>query len=217
MRVASALPLTQGGGNLFKEGHMPDTDAEPVFTDTPIRPPFDAELVPVLEAALKNYARFTPESLHIIRQSPKAFGMAEPDLTAGGSVTLEERQVPGPAGEPDVTVLILRPRNAAAPLPGIYHTHGGGMVIGDRTTGVDKVLPYVAEGKAVAVSVEYRLAPEHPDPAPVEDCYAGLVWTAGNASELGIDPDRLIIAGGSAGGGLAAGTALLARDRGCRP
>ncbi len=67
---------------------------------------------------------------------------------------------------------------------------------------------------AVAVSAEYRLAPENPDPAPVEDCYAGLVWTAGHAEELGFDPERLIIAGASAGGGLAAGVALLARDRG---
>ena len=64
------------------------------------------------------------------------------------------------------------------------------------------------------VTVEYRLAPENPDPAPVEDCYAGLVWTAANAAEIGIDATRLVIAGESAGGGLAAGTALLARDRG---
>jgi acetyl esterase/lipase len=70
----------------------------------------------------------------------------------------------------------------------------------------------VIEGSAVVVSVEYRLAPDHPDPAPVEDCYAGLVWMAKNAAELGIDPERLLIAGVS-GGGLAAGTALLARDR----
>lgn len=63
------------------------------------------------------------------------------------------------------------------------------------------------------MSVEYRLAPDHSDPAPVEDCYAGLVWIAKSAAELGIDPERLLIAGVSAGGALAAGTALLARDR----
>ncbi|WP_449487313.1 alpha/beta hydrolase [Streptomyces griseorubiginosus] len=77
--------------------------------------------------------------------------------------------------------------------------HGGGMVIGDRRFAVELFLPYVAEGKAAVVSVEYRLAPEHPDPALVEDCYAGLVWTAKNATAIGVDPQRLIIAGGSAG------------------
>ncbi|MEU5196949.1 alpha/beta hydrolase fold domain-containing protein [Streptomyces scabiei] len=75
------------------------------------------------------------------------------------------------------------------------------------------LLPYVLDASTVVVSVEYRLAPGHPDPAPVEDCYAGPVWTAKNAAEPGIDPERLLVLGGSAGGGLAAGTALLARDR----
>lgn len=73
--------------------------------------------------------------------------------------------------------------------------------------------PFDTELDAVFVSVEYRLAPEHPDPAPVEDCYASLVW----AAELGFDPTKLVISGGSAGGGLAAGTSLLARDRGGPP
>lgn len=122
--------------------------------------------------------------------------------------------MPGPEGAPDITLVILRPSAGASGLPGIYHTHGGGMVACNRFTGVDQFLPYVAEGKAAIVSVEYRLAPEHPDPAPVEDCYAGLLWTANHADELGIDAQRLLIAGISAGGGLAAGVALLARDRG---
>jgi acetyl esterase/lipase len=88
------------------------------------------------------------------------------------------------------------------------------MVTGTRWSQVETLLPYVAEKLAVVVSVEYRLAPEHSDPAPVEDCYAGLVWTAKHARDLSIDPARMMIAGGSAGGGLAAGTTLLARDRG---
>ena len=64
------------------------------------------------------------------------------------------------------------------------------------------------------MSIDYRLAPEHPYPAPLDDCYAGLLWTAQHADELGIDPARIAIAGASAGGGLAAGLAILARDRG---
>ncbi|MDT7839735.1 alpha/beta hydrolase [Streptomyces justiciae] len=121
--------------------------------------------------------------------------------------------MPGPDGAPEPTVLIFSPVEDRGGKGGILHIHGGGMILGDRRTGVSAMLPFVAEGSAVVVSVEYRLAPEHPDPAPVEDCYAGLVWMAKNAEELGIDPERLLVVGTSAGGGLAAGTALLARDR----
>ena len=128
-------------------------------------------------------------------------------------VIKEDRTVPGPDGDPDITVRIYRPVDASDALPGIYFIHGGGMVLGD-IAGEDATASMLcAEVGAVVVSVEYRLAPEHPHPAPVEDCYAGLVWTADNAAELGIDPDRLAIYGGSAGGGLTLGTALLARDR----
>ncbi|MFH9740077.1 alpha/beta hydrolase fold domain-containing protein [Streptomyces roseolus] len=87
------------------------------------------------------------------------------------------------------------------------------MIIGDRFTGMANVLDWALEHDAVVVSLDYRLAPEHPAPAPVEDACAGFVWTAAHAAELGIDPERILLAGTSAGGGLAAGVALLARDR----
>ncbi|MEU6134455.1 alpha/beta hydrolase [Nocardioides sp. NPDC047086] len=194
---------------------MTETTTSEIFPDTPVRPPFDPELVPVLEAVREALPTFSAERLAALRQqTTEGFpGMDPVDLTVGGAVQVEERQVPGPEGAPDITLLILRPTAEGAPRPAVYHTHGGGMVVGDRRFGVETFLPQVAEGNAVVVSVEYRLAPEHPDPAPVEDCYAGLVWTAKNAAELGIDPERIMIAGASAGGGLAAGTALLARDR----
>ncbi len=135
-----------------------------------------------------------------------------PDRT---DVVKEDRRVPGPAGAPEVPIRIYRPRApATAPRGGVFEIHGGGFISGS----IEMMDPWcqrvAAELDAVVVSVEYRLAPEHPFPAGVEDCYAALCWTARNAGALGIDPARLAIAGQSAGGGLAAGTALLARDRG---
>jgi acetyl esterase/lipase len=130
------------------------------------------------------------------------------------NVRSEDRSVPGPEGAPDITVRIYRPVQASGTLPGIYFIHGGGMILGD-VQGEDPVATMICDQVgAVVVSVEYRLAPENPHPAPVEDCYAGLVWMARHADELGFDPGRLAIDGGSAGGGLAIATALLARDRG---
>jgi acetyl esterase/lipase len=101
----------------------------------------------------------------------------------------------------------------AARHPAIYFIHGGGMMVGDRLSRIELALDWVEAFDAVCLSVGYRLAPEHPDPAPIEDCYAGLVWLFENADDWNIDPDRIIVCGVSAGGGLAAGTTLLARDR----
>lgn len=137
-------------------------------------------------------------------------------LARGGRFSVEHRVVPGPVGQPAIAVLICRPTRipAGAVTAGVYHVHGGGMISGDRTTGMEIALDWAEYVDLTIVSVEYRLAPETPHPGPVEDCYAGLVWTAGHAAELGIDPSRLIVAGGSAGGGLAAATVLMARDLG---
>jgi acetyl esterase/lipase len=87
------------------------------------------------------------------------------------------------------------------------------MIFGDRHGGPSAFTDLVLEHDAVVVSLEYRLAPENQDPVPVEDCYAGLVWTSEHLEELGVEPGNLMIAGHSGGGGLAAGAALLARDR----
>ena len=140
------------------------------------------------------------------------------ELTAGipdsENVLKEDRAVPGPEGAPEVAVRIYRPTQSTGTLPGVLWIHGGGYVIGGVEED-DLVCQQVAEAvECVVVSVEYRLAPEHPFPAPLEDCYAALKWMSGNASDLGVDPSRIAITGPSAGGGLTAGLALLARDRG---
>jgi alpha/beta hydrolase fold len=83
----------------------------------------------------------------------------------------------------------------------------------NRFTAISAVLPWAIDLGAILTTVEYRLAPEHPDPAPVEDCYAALVWISDHADELGIDATRILVTGNSAGGGLAAGISLVARDR----
>lgn len=140
--------------------------------------------------------------------------LAAMEVPENPNVLKEDRTVPGPDGAPDVAVRVYRPRDASGPLPGLYFIHGGGMVLG-TVAGEDPVATMLCDALgAVVVSVEYRLAPENPHPAPVEDCYAGLLWMTKNVDELGIDPDRVALYGGSAGGGLVIGTALLARDRG---
>ena len=140
--------------------------------------------------------------------------MATAELPPNENVVTEDRVIAGSVGNPSITVRIFRPASAAGELPGIYHMHGGGMVMGS-VDGDALICTMLCEAiNAVIVSVEYRLAPEHPYPAAVEDCFAGLVWMADNAAQLGVDRKQLAIYGGSAGGGLAIATALMARDRG---
>ena len=120
----------------------------------------------------------------------------------------------GPDGAPTVTVRTYRASGHAQVQPAIYWIHGGGYIAGTYEGNNDTASEWARDLGAVVTSVDYRLAPEHPYPAPIEDCYAGLNWLTENADTLGIDPNRIVIAGGSAGAGLAAALALLVRDRG---
>jgi len=127
-----------------------------------------------------------------------------PDTTG---LEVEDRAVPG---DPDVPVRIYRPHQAHG---AVVWLHGGGWVMGGLASEHPWASRLAEASGTVVVSVGYRLAPEHPFPAAFDDAYTVLAWTAEHAAELGVDPDRIAVGGHSAGGGLAAGVALRARDQ----
>jgi len=170
----------------------------------------DPQLLPLLDAWPQ--VTLTREVLPAIRAIDR---LPMPELTeAAAAVGLTRRSVPGPRGAPDVDVLVFRPRDAAVVLPCIFHIHGGGYVIGSVDAQEAQHRDMAARLDCVIVTVDYRLAPETIFPGAVEDCYVALSWVFACSDELGIDPARIGVMGESAGGGLAAGLALLTRDRG---
>ncbi|MCL1126270.1 alpha/beta hydrolase [Shewanella surugensis] len=124
-----------------------------------------------------------------------------------------EYLIPGPEGAPEIPIRLYRPKGQSVPMPIFINFHGGGFMLGDLELDHPRSLVMAAKTNAIGIMVDYRLAPEHPFPAAVEDCYATLEWVAQHADELNIDPNRIVIGGGSAGGNLAAGVALMSRDR----
>jgi acetyl esterase len=140
----------------------------------------------------------------------KVAGQLPPD---DERLEISERTIPGPAGEPRLPVRIYRRRGAHGAAPGVAYYHGGAFVLGDLETEHLRCQRLAADAGCVVLSVDYRLAPEHPYPAGVEDCYAALIWLAANASQVGVDTARLAVGGASAGGALAAGVSIMARDR----
>jgi acetyl esterase len=124
-----------------------------------------------------------------------------------------DARVPGPIGEETVGVRVYIPVDANAPRGGLLYLHGGGFALGDLDMADDVCAGYAAAAEVAVVSVDYRLAPEHPFPAGLEDCFAALSWMAEHSVELGVDTARIGVTGESAGGGLAAALSLLVRDR----
>ncbi|MGW4947244.1 alpha/beta hydrolase [Actinoplanes sp. NPDC004185] len=180
-------------------------------------PPFDPELAPVLDAltSIRPPDAYRPDTIVEMRRPVPGVPTPTDDvLSRHGAYLVRARTVPGPDGDPDVALLVCLPRHARTPVPAIYFIHGGGMIAGDNRFGLPEMLDLAEPLGTAVVSVEYRLAPETPHPGPVEDSYAGLRWLSEHADELGVDPGRIVVAGMSAGGGLAAGVALMARDRG---
>jgi acetyl esterase/lipase len=173
------------------------------------RPGYDEELGGVL-TGLKFPTNITPELIPVIRGMPIP---AINDTIGEQPISHEERSIDGPGGP--VTLAIFRSTKSKATgqtHPGLIWFHGGGFFSGSRFGSIQTQLDLVTDLDVVCISVDYRLGPEHPDPAPMEDGYAALVWVGENLSDLGIDPARLMIGGSSAGGGLAAGVTLYARD-----
>ncbi len=146
-----------------------------------------------------------------VTQLMSLLGAATPELP--DSVEIEDHHVPADDGH-QVLVRVYRPRTPRPDSPSLYWMHGGGMILGEVAMDDAHCAEIVQQLNIVVASVDYRLAPAHPYPVPLEDCYGGLRWLFDSAESLGLDPERIAIGGGSAGGGLAAGLGLLARDRG---
>jgi acetyl esterase/lipase len=164
-------------------------------------PPFDRELAD----GLRRLGDQVPPPLRIEhiaqrRERGRRERLTDEELRRGGAFTVEERDVPGSHAR----LLICRPTGPRPAVAALYWVHGGGMVLGHNREGADEFLDWAERLRLVVVSVEYRLAPETPHPGPVEDCWAGLRWLADNGAQVGVPPERIVVAGVSAGGGIAA-------------
>lgn len=145
----------------------------------------------------------------------RRFWNAYADATATpcpASIATHDRAVPAPHGQ--VMVRVYRPGPPGAARAAIVYMHGGGFMLGDLDSSHTTAWGLADGTGAVVVSVDYRLAPEHPYPAAFDDCWAVLVWLAGHGAEIGVDPARIAVAGDSAGGNMAAALSLARRDRG---
>lgn len=172
---------------------------------------YDPELAQMLEFLPEGAIDFSDvKSTRASFKEMTAALNAELDTTG---VHVENREIPGPEGAPPVPVRLYTPENLEGQVPGLIHFHGGGFAVGDLDAEMGSCIGLCLSLGVVIVSVDYRLAPETPYPGGLEDCYAALLWTHDNHGLLRVDRERIALIGLSAGAGLSAATALLARDR----
>lgn len=177
--------------------------------------PIDAELVDALRDLHRTPPPgLTPKDIPRLRAALRRTSKPLSEIIGSRPISADDHEVPSSGACPAIVVTVLRGTHGSTGRPCIVYLHGGGMIMGDRFAGAHELCSWVERLDAVIVTVEYRLAPEHPRPAPLEDCYAAPRWVVDHATDLGNDPSRIVTAGTSAGGGLAAGVTLLWRDRG---
>lgn len=192
------------------------TEEIPPSSKSTPRPDYDPELEASLQIAGVYVLDFEPGNLASVREGVREWALAGRTALEDAGILIEDLTVTAHDGA-EITYHHVRQAASPAPRPCIVYVHGGGMVIGSPWDSAIEYRRWVEEFGASVVTVDYRLVPEVIAPSPVEDCYAVLSDVHKRASELGIDPDGIVIAGLSAGGGLAAGTAILARERGGPP
>lgn len=178
-------------------------------------PPVDKELEKPLYEILKTLpVPLTPSLIPKSRKLTMKGSLSDSEINRNGAFRFEEIEIKG-YQDSIISLIICQPTATDNPSAVIYNIHGGGMVAGNnRTAELAGELKRAEQLNLAVVSVNYRLAPEHPDPIPLEDCYAGLEWLSANLiNKYNFRSDRIIVSGNSAGGGLAAGVTLLARDR----
>ncbi|PZG17034.1 alpha/beta hydrolase [Nonomuraea aridisoli] len=171
----------------------------------------DYVLEPELAAVAAALPRLDLTDLRAARELERQVSAHLPSYESATPLEVRDVLVPGPAQAPDVAVRVYALAQAVRPLPALLYLHGGAFVMGGLAL-TDFPARLIADrAGVVVVTVDYRLAPEHPYPAALEDCYAALRWLS---EQPGVDPGRIGVLGESAGGGLAAALAMLARDRG---
>lgn len=172
----------------------------------PLNPQVEALLAMMAAMPAIDYASAAPADVRAVLDNPMLFG--EPPAVA------QVRDIAIALDGRTLDARLYVPEGCPSPAPLVVYYHGGGWVIGTLETHDGTCRALARASGAAVLSVAYRLAPEHPYPAPVEDCYAALEWAAANAADLDCDADRLAVAGDSAGGNLAAAVSIMARDRG---